>query len=249
MVEKGRAGFYQFFFLLCIVAFCRPAEADGLTILAADAPPLAFVQKGRLTGFCVELAEEIERRLGEEAPMEIFPWARSFYMGQHDPNRLLICPKRTADRETLFKWVGPVTRSEVGFYARSGSGVQVRSLKDAKTLSSIVTPRRFYFDRWLKQEGFSNLTEVDDADLAIRMLLAGRAQLIVLDVQLADAIIARDAEPSAVELVYRFQNAYGYFAFSKMTADEEVAKWQSTLDSMKEDGSFQAIEQKWLQGR
>ena len=37
-----------------------------------------------------------------------------------------------------------------------------------------------------------------------------------------------------------------FIAFSKNTPDDVVAKWQAALDSMKADGSFDAIVKKYL---
>jgi polar amino acid transport system substrate-binding protein len=139
-----------------------PGFAQGLQILTSDLPPAAFLQDGKPTGFCVALAEEIERRIGDApATITFVPWPRAYYTGLHSANTLLLCPKRTADRENQFKWVGPVNFSQLGFYVKTGSPFHFKDMDDIDRAQQIVVPRDFFFSPTLRQRGFKTIEEAD----------------------------------------------------------------------------------------
>lgn len=48
---------------------------------------------------------------------------------------------RTAEREHLFMWVGPIGSYENWLYAKKGSGIQVSSLDEARAVRSIAAVR------------------------------------------------------------------------------------------------------------
>lgn len=233
--------------ILFLVSFAILAEAEPLQILTTEIPPMAFTKNDKITGYCVEIVEEIQRRIGDHTPIQMMPWSRAYHTGKTKDNVILICPKRTPDREALFKWVGPVHESTTNIYKKKNAKIEIQSLEDAKKASSILITRNFYSYEDLSHKGFANLETTESPQLALRMLLGGRAPLLVLE-KLQAAVILKEigAEPDAIEVAYTLSPSISYLSFSKALPDATVKKWQDALDKMKKDGAFSRIRKKWF---
>lgn len=234
--------------VLLLLSGSKVGVAAELRILTTEVPPLAFTRDGQVTGFCVEVVKAIQQRLGDSTPIEVLPWSRAYQIGLTEPNVVLVCPKRTRERESLFKWVGPVLESRTSFYARAGSGIRIASLAEAKQFSGILLPRAFYTHTFLQGEGFSNLVVSETSLTAMLMLLAGRQPLLAMDeLQVPDLLVRARVDGDAVEQVYRVAPAISYLSFSRALPDELVRRWQSELLRLKADGTLAGLRQTWLE--
>jgi polar amino acid transport system substrate-binding protein len=154
-----------------LAAVCS-ADAQPLRILTTEVPPMAFVKDGKLQGFCVEVVQDFQRRLGESSAITLLPWARAYHKAQTESRIMLVCPKRTAEREHKFRWVGPLLSLKTGIYVKAGTHAKLASLDEAKELSNILVVRSSYSYQELTGSGFHNLYEVNDGAGIVRMLLA-----------------------------------------------------------------------------
>ena len=57
------------------------------------------------------------------------PWARGYRMATTQPDVGLFVTVRTPERETLFRWVGPIISTSTTLYARSGEALPVTTLE------------------------------------------------------------------------------------------------------------------------
>jgi polar amino acid transport system substrate-binding protein len=223
------------------------AGAAPLRMLTTDVAPLAFLKDGKPAGFCIDLATEIERRLGEVGPIELLPWARAFHVASTARGAVLVCPKRTAEREHMFQWVGPVLNASTRLYAKAAAPHPPRTLAEARKLPSVLVIRESYAHHDLMADGFQNLTLVNDATAMLQMLLADRAPAMVLETVQFD-VVTRAAPmslPSIVPLM-KLRSSPTYFAFSVDVPAAVVGRWQATLAAMKKDGSFARIYATWF---
>jgi polar amino acid transport system substrate-binding protein len=237
--------------VVCVCAAAAAAaapHAGSMQILTADIPPMAFMKDGRVTGYCVDIVREIQRRIGNSTEIELQPWARAYRSALEGENVLLVCPKRTPEREVRFKWVGPLFTSQTNFYARPADRVRIHSLEDAKKLSGVLAPRDFYSYQYLSDAGFMNLEPTNNTLTMLRMLLGGRRPVMVLDHrQLQPLLEEAGAHPEQVEMVYTAFTIGSYLSFPKQAPAEQVAQWQRALDKMKQDGAFARIYRQWYQ--
>lgn len=232
--------------LQCVGAASRAAE---LQLLTEENPPISFSEGGKAAGLGSDIVHDIQRRLKSAATPQVLPWARAYLMLQQEPNVALFATMRTAEREAQFKWVGPIATVKTGFYARRGAGLRLSSLAQAKTAGMILVPREYYSHQLLLRQGFANLQPVSRPDIMVRMLMAGRRELMVGDNLTMGALLrAAGAEAGDAELVYTFMESQYYIAFSRRTPDALVRQWQASLDQMKRDGTFAALYARWLPG-
>ncbi|WP_434626763.1 substrate-binding periplasmic protein [Chromobacterium sp. CV08] len=225
------------------------AAAPPLNILTEDDPPLSFVRDGRPAGLVVEVVREIQRRVGNHDPILVVPWARAYRQAQQEPNTALFNTNRIAERERLFKWVGPVTVTQGSFFVRRDSKLTLDSLDGAKRLGQVLVVRDWYLQLALTAHGFANLKPIATPSQMVSMLMRGRADVIASEnTTLPTQLRQLGYRPTDVRPAYTFIHTYGYIAFSPQTSDEVVRAWQRALDGMKRDGGFAAIYRRWLPG-
>jgi polar amino acid transport system substrate-binding protein len=143
--------------------------------------------------------------------------------------------------------VGPVGRNSAILYAKKGSGIRINSLEEAKAISAIATTTNWFTEQHLKREGFKNLLSSPDPRANVRQLISGETQLsIFTDITIQE--LAREAGYSMDDLepVFTVIQTDFYIALSSDTPAAVVQAWQTTLDSLKKDGTFEKIYRRYL---
>ena len=228
---------------------CSLACAADIQILADENPPLSFSESAQAKGLVVDVVHEIQRRTGNTDPIEIQPWPRAYRTASTTPNVALFAMARTPEREELFQWVGPVSASRASLYGKRGTTLRIRNLDEAKSVERIMVVRDFYTHQLLHKLGFTNLELVPKPETMVKMAVNDRAPLMFTsNVTLPDMLEKAGAKRTDLELVYTVTSIQTYIAFSQGTSKDEVARWQTALDSMKRDGSYSAIYARWLPG-
>jgi polar amino acid transport system substrate-binding protein len=160
---------------------------------------------------------------------------------------LRLGPKRSSEREKQFHWVGPLLSSHTNIYVKAGSPLRVRTLDDAKALSSILVLRASYSFQDLSSKGFKNLYEVNDAPSMVRMLMADRAPAMILESTLLGAVRREaGAKQDEIASVYELHTPTSNLAFSRAVPQQTVKQWQAAFDALKDDGSYTKLYEKWF---
>jgi polar amino acid transport system substrate-binding protein len=234
---------------VALATLCLATNAADLQVLTEENPPGSFTKDGKVTGLGSEVVDEIQHRLGCEVPVEMYPWARAYKLLQEKPNVALYLTVRTAEREALFKWVGPVTTLNIAFYSKATTPFPIANLAAAKSAAAILVPHEHWSHQLLWKDGFTNLMETATPDTMVKMLLSGRAPLMLFENTSLDFLLINNgASKPDVALMYVFMESQSYIAFSRGTPDKLVQKWQNSLDEMKRDGTFARLYEKWLPG-
>ena len=146
---------------LCLI-YAQFIVAEELTILTENLPPLNYVEDGTLVGPAVEIVQEIQRRVGSNEKVQVYPWARAYKMALEEENIILFGMARTEEREDQFYWIGPIAGKRDILAARKDSGIRINNLEDAIKVSHIGTLRDDAKERFLKKHGFTNLVPTHD---------------------------------------------------------------------------------------
>lgn len=217
-----------------------------LTILTENLPPLNYVDNGVLVGPSVEIVREIQRRVGSEEEIQVYPWARAYKMALEDENIILFGMTYTKVRHDKFKWVGPLATKRDILVAQKGSGIKIKDLEDAKKVKRIGTLRDDTRGRLLQSQGFTNLEPVSDEQFNAKKLAMGRIDLWAYKIPgLRTVCDLADVDHTAFEEVYHLREIDLMIAFSKKTSDTIVQKWKTAFDEMVADGTIKNIQKKW----
>jgi len=234
--------------LLSLVLSSVPSRAADLTIYCEYPPPDKVVE-GSKGGLVYDEVWELMRRTGIEKPVEQVSWKRGYDEATSKPNVGLFPTTRTAERENLFHWVGPILRVQWVFYGIKGEAPVINSLDDAKRVRAIGTYANDGKEQWLKAQGFENLVSVMDNVTNLKKLYDGRIDLMVGSPSVTDRwpdLYGYD--PAKLVMVYPFKTVDLYLAVSKGTDEQLVWQLRKAFADMREDGSIKRIYAKWVPG-
>ena len=226
------------------------ATAHPLAIYTELSPPEQIQgADGKLSGIAVDTVREIQRRIGGNDPIQVVPWDRGYWKVLHEPYALLFSMARSAERNALFQWVGPIDEDTYGFWVKADSRIAIKSLDDAKALRTIGVYLDDIRDQYLTQQGFKNLVRSTDNQInAKRLVLGDLDAFAAAQNEIPQEAGAAGCKPSEFRNAYPFLSMQLFLAFSRSTPREVVAAWQSALNDMKKDRTFERIYHKYAPG-
>ncbi len=237
--------------LIMSLLFCAglgfSLDAQPLTIYTEINPPLQLQgEDGQLTGLAVEVVQEIQKRIGNTDPIQLVPWARGYVELENSPNVVLFATARTAQRNNLFKWVGPFDETAFSLFIKADSKITLKSLDDAKKLRAIGVYNSDVRDLYLTKAGFTNLERTVDNVANVKKLMSNRIDAF------ASAAISIDElaklagyKASDMKEALIFLKVQQFLAFSMKTPDSTVKAWSNAFEAMKKDKSFPRIYHKY----
>jgi len=240
--------------LLCTVG-ARAQTLDDLTLITENYPPYNFHKDGELRGIAVDLIVEMLERAGsklERASIKLWPWARGYRQVLRKQDTVLFSTTRTAEREKLFAWVGPIAPTTIGLIAHKSRKITVREIEDAKKFKIGVIADDVG-EQLLIKEGFDtrNLDRVSGSDvtlLSIKKLSVGRIDLWSYERNVAMwEIKDKGFSPDDFEVVHVLGGGELYYAFNPETSPALTSQLQRALDQMKADGSYDRIFESYVQ--
>ncbi|EAT17114.1 transporter substrate-binding domain-containing protein [Desulfuromonas acetoxidans] len=227
---------------------------DVLQLFTEVAPPFNYysgsIVDPDIQGSSVEIVDAIQSRNDYAANVKITGWIDAYATVQYLPNSALFTTARTAEREGLFQWVGPIATLRGSFYTLRDSGITITTLEEAKALGSVATPSNWYTHDYLLANGFDNIVATSFSPLdAFNQLLSGEVDALFMYDEGINWLCDTTSTPTE-DIVKQFEETYdeGYVAFSLTTPTSTVEQWQQNLDAMKQDGTFEGIWQSWFDG-
>jgi len=164
--------------LLALAALLiQPALAVQLKIYAMESPPVSFSDGGHATGLVVEVAREVQRRIGNSDPIGIVPWARASSVAGVEPNVLLLSIVRTAERERTLRFVGPIFQTEMWGYVLRSRVDELKAQDPGWHHLRAGGRRGSIFVSRAREQGYNVTEELNGTDIAVRMLMARRFDL------------------------------------------------------------------------
>jgi polar amino acid transport system substrate-binding protein len=231
----------------CLLSFLTfTAVAADLNLLTDNHPPLHFQQGNQLVGFGVDVVQALAERTGDQVHLQQVPLLRALHVATTEPATGVFTVLRTAERNGLYQWVGPLMDVETALYS-ANTQQPVRSLQDASTQGRIAVPRTWLAYDYLRKQGLNNLYGVETPEQMMRLARLGRIEFVVADT-LSIATLAREEGLAPSQLHYQMplMKQGTYIAFSPQTDARQVARWQQALDEMKRDGRLEQLKQRWL---
>ena len=217
-----------------------------MTLLTESYPPYNmsvndknYARGNDIDGIATDIIREVMKRAGMDYSMTLrFPWSKVYNLTLEKQNYGVFSAARTPERENLFKWVGPVARHNYVIMARNDQNITIRSLKDLKG-KKIGSYKDDYVANKLINEGLNVITTLKDNSNA-QKLKRGDIDLWATG-ELSGFYGADQVGVSGLKVVYLVDQKDFYLAINKNTSDAIVNKMQSTLDSMRADGTIDAI--------
>ncbi|UQY36224.1 ABC transporter substrate-binding protein [Pseudomonas fulva] len=239
---------------LLLMASAARAEIDpnyNVVLLTENFPPYNmaingknFAQEDNVDGIAVDVVREMFKRAGITYSLTLrFPWDRIYKLALEKPGYGVFVTARLPERETLFKWVGPIGPDDWVLLARGDSKLVVNNLQQARQYR-IGAYKGDAIAEHLEKEGLQPVTSLRDQENA-KKLMAGQIDLWATG-DPAGRYLARQEGVSGLKTVLRFNSAQLYLALNREVPDEVVQKLQSELDKMRAEGIVDSILNSYL---
>ncbi len=164
-------------------------------------------------------------------------------MGQKVPNTCVFSTTRTPERESLFKWVGPLVNNRWVVFARMGDARKPKVLEDLRPFV-LGGYRSDAVAEYLKQHGFKVEVANSDGDNP-RKLLAGRFDFWATGELSGWTFIKSQGLQDQFVQLFTFNQIGLYLACQKEMAQERIDRFNEILKEMERDGTVVAIEKKY----
>uniref|UniRef100_UPI0032162A5A substrate-binding periplasmic protein n=1 Tax=uncultured Draconibacterium sp. TaxID=1573823 RepID=UPI0032162A5A len=210
--------------------------------------PLTYLNNnGEITGFGTDVVNEIMSRNKVYDPVILSSWSNGYQLALNNPNFCLFTMDRTEIREDLFQWVGPIGTNATYIYTKAGSTVSIKTLDDAKALSTLGVIDSWFSTQYLQEQDFTNLFFESDPAKMTKLLMNGDVDAFVCtNITFPSILKAQGYNYDDVNPAYELMASDFYIAFSNNTSPVIVNKWQATLDEMVTDNTYATIKNKWF---
>ncbi len=239
-------------FLFPGLLFAQPS----FQVMTEELPPFNFTKEGEIVGISTEIVQAVSQQVGlsmEQGKIHMYPWTRAYHEVQHTPDTVLFSMARTAERENLFRWVGPVSDVIIGVIAKKKRGIQISKVEDFSQYR-IGTVRDGAPEQLLVKAGvdIEQLDRLAFPEMNIKKLQTDRIDLFVFNVQTTQYLmLTLGMNPEDYETVFLLKNMDLYIGLHKDTNMTLVTELQAALDKMKRPGvdgvsDFDRIVRKYL---
>ncbi|RDE19528.1 hypothetical protein DV711_11600 [Motiliproteus coralliicola] len=217
-------------------------SADAATERDADGQLRGLPHAGR-RAFLVELVRELMQRVGQPPKIQSIPLERGIRTLSRQKLSALFNLNRTPERESHFKWVGPLQSNTVSFYENAGAPTGISNLADAKRVEAICVRRGNSHAQYMRANSFTNLIDADSYESCWEMLKLKRVSLTTLgdDLEPQMRLQTQTDTDSIANTKVPLYATDGYLAFSTDTPDSLIALWQTKLDQIKASGRYDQL--------
>jgi len=220
-----------FWLLISLSVSAQP----GLTLLSHDLPPFTEYRDGKLDGLAIRLVQQVQQELGTDYPIRLYPLKRALALAQVEPGYALFVVQRIPERESLFKWVGPLFIDKASIYLPPGSKLALTSPEQLRQLPRVGVVLGNTADVRLTREGYTNLVRYRTVEEAINRLLLGKIDALPMSEGIMRATLdkmglsQRNVDKGTIAL----DELALYMVFSKGTDDGEITRWQQAVDKVR----------------
>lgn len=219
------------------------ADPAHLKLFTEEYPPFNMTDgSGRIVGMSTEVVQQLLQRAGIGHDIEMLPWVRAYNRAIQERDSCVYATTRTEQRESQFKWIGPISETTWVLFARSDNARAIHSLEDVRpyriggysgdALAQYLIARNFDVD----------LARADEQN--VRKLLAGRIDYWASG-RYSGAILLQREGVRNVRPVLTFNTTFLYLACNPSLSDQTVAKLNDLLARMRKDGTVAKISSRY----
>lgn len=242
---------------LSIVSFISlfAASLEPINMYTEHYPPYNMETKsGKLSGLSIELLAAMLERMDSKQTIDdvrLMNWKRSYETAKKNKNSMVFSTTRTKSREKFFKWVGPIAEANVGLIALKSKKIDIKDISELKKykIGAVLgdVGETVLLENGIDKSNIDNVPGEKAIKLSFKKMQGDRIDMFSYNIDVAFANAKQEGyDTDKYEIVYVLKKGQQYFAFNKDTDDEVIKKWQKALDSLKKDGTYKKIYNKYL---
>ncbi|KJU77754.1 substrate-binding periplasmic protein [Ectopseudomonas chengduensis] len=234
--------------LLCLLMGAL-ARAETYQLVTEEWAPYNYRENEHITGMATEVVRAIMALTGDDFEIRMRPSMRASRVLHTQPRTIMYSMFRTPERESLFKWVGPIAEESIYPYQLAIAAQPIHTLEQLLHTPRITTRHAGLVPTMLASMGFDNLdTSATESEQLYRMLLAGRTEVIIGDTDAGVAYYSRQlgiAPGSLRRVPIELYRSSLYIAFSRDSDDALVAAWAAALARLRRSGELARIQRRY----
>ena len=217
-----------------------------LQYLTEEWAPFNYLENGTPAGIGVEMLDAVFRNLGvnrSRSDIRIVPLSDAFHQAQGNTGTVVFSIVRTPEREPLYQWAGPFTKSSFVVFAPVSRNITIASPADLNRYrigavkdsieNTLLTGRGVEVSHIVNDmlpEDLLRKMEGGEIDLWATGDLTGRYEMKKAGVN-----------PDAYEIVYTLSENDFYFIFSRDVPETLVSAFQQALGTVRKQRDPQGI--------
>ncbi|WP_433748590.1 amino acid ABC transporter substrate-binding protein [Falsibacillus pallidus] len=227
-------------------ALYNKVKKDGVLTIGTEGTyaPFTFHDKsGKLTGFDVELAQEVAKRMGVKAEFKETQWD-SMFAGLNSKRFDMIANEVgiREDRQKKYDFSDPYIKS-AAVLVTSKDNNDVKSFEDMKGLKAAQSLTSNYKD--IAAKNGAQIVGVEGMSQAIKLIEAGRVDVTVND-KLSILDYLNTQKDANIKIAAEAKDASASAFMFRKGNDKLVKEVNKALKDMKDDGTYLKISKKWF---
>ncbi|MEJ8543883.1 amino acid ABC transporter substrate-binding protein [Brevibacillus borstelensis] len=222
-------------------------KAEGKLVIGTEGTYAPFTfhdQSGKLTGYDIDVATEVAKRLGVEPVFQETQWDAMF--AGLDSKRFDLIANEVGirpDRQEKYDFSKPYSISRAVLVAHKDNET-VKDFPDIKGLKAGQSMTSNYAD--MARELGAEVVAVDNFNNAIELIASKRVDVVLNDnLSVLDFVKHKPDTPIKIVKVKEDGLPCG-FMFRKDTSNELIEEINKALDGMSQDGTLKQISEKWF---
>lgn len=201
-------------------------------------------------GLAIDIATTALHRSGYSTQFQLAPWKRALLGTIEGHYDILITTSYSQKRSEKVLYSEPFLTHKVSFIQRSGSDHTFKNLTDLNGLTVGVIDGYIYEPNFDKANNF--VKEKTDSDaLALKMLIAGRIDLVIIDNLVAAYTLKQEIsiDTQDVEILpnpLNVKKLYIIIRKTKIGHEKIISDFNQSLLEMRSDGTYAEILKKHL---
>ncbi|MCJ2164940.1 ABC transporter substrate-binding protein [Pseudodesulfovibrio sp. S3-i] len=180
-----------------------------------------------------------------EQPIKVMPWARAYSKVQTEPEAVLFSVLRTTERESDFKWVGPIAKGRISLFSLKQNDIRIAEYNDLSKYR-IGTIRNFPATSLLDKHGFDTVINAH-IESGVKMLDSGRIDVLAMDDYAFFSTAKKMGYPAdRFKRIWILSKGDLYIIFNPKTPDTLIARFQNALDSVKQKPAYRNMVNHYL---
>ncbi|MHB1346765.1 MAG: substrate-binding periplasmic protein [Candidatus Humimicrobiaceae bacterium] len=218
-------------------------DSDNFLNIGVDStfPPFAFLMEDKVSGFDIEIAGEIAKRLGMELKINQISWNEIFErIDDPDIDAIISGVSNSPDRGKLADFSEPYYTLEFIFLTLNTSNIKLKEELENKSIGMLKNEMEN-----LSPDIMSvySVTGYDDAAALLNSLKAEEIQGILISIPIGVKILSED--PDTFRFVNKIESDIKYSIVLKK-GSLLTEKINLVLKELKDDGTYKIIYDKWF---
>ncbi|KKO45424.1 ABC transporter substrate-binding protein [Arsukibacterium ikkense] len=220
----------------------QTTQSSFLRIYTEEYAPWNFTREDEVTGLNTELIQQLLDKLSLRGRFEIVPWGRAQLFTQTQADSCFFSAVRSAEREKLYQWVGPLSREYVQLFSTDPAHPKFNQFADAAELLIGGQTADAYTDYGMEQG--LKIERIAEIPVNLAML-----QLKRIDLWLAGSVGGPYIAAQKGIRIYPVASSADVFelwmACNLQVPEAVIDNLNRTLQLSKQDGTLDAIMQRY----